>query len=200
VWVKQVCNKIVLEHLFDTSIERIIAILLESMVLRSRDNGTQLIALLDHLPAFEQRNVVTAVLQNLAKEHLSSEVTTEANSLWWKADSKLVSGAASVVKLLVDGSELRRNFISGWTTSSTGAGVGEGIPIRRAVLAVLADDKNVVETIFEKSIAQFGDQLYIKHTPTIQQEGTQSSLVIHVLKLTMPSPHSSSTSLCRLRT
>jgi telomere length regulation protein len=167
-------------------------------VLRSNDNGAHFVRLLDHLPLFDQRNVVTAVLQTLAKEHLSADVTTEANSSSWKADSKLISGAAGLVKLMVVGSESRKSFIIAWTTSSTGAGVGEGIPIRRAVLAVVADDKSNIDTIFEKSIAQFGDQLYIRHTPTIQQEGTQSSLLIQVIKLTLTSPHSGFAPLCRL--
>jgi len=58
-----------------------------------------------------------------------------------------------------------------WLTSSTGAGVGEGIAIRRAVVAALAEDKSDMETVLEKSLQQLGDQLYIKHTPTMQQEG-----------------------------
>ncbi len=36
---------------------------------------------------------------------------------------------------------------------------------------MLADDKEAITTVLEKSIGQFGDQLYIKHTPILQQEG-----------------------------
>jgi telomere length regulation protein len=156
-------------------IEKIITTLVEAMVIRSRGNSAQFICMLNHLPAFEQRNVLSTVLQILAKEHLSSTITTEANSLWWEVDAKLVSGAAGIVKLLVADSEPRKNQLLMWATSSSGAGVGEGVGIRRAVLAVLADGKNNIETILEKSIAQFGDQLYIRHTPTIQQEGIKES-------------------------
>ena len=58
-----------------------------------------------------------------------------------------------------------------WLTSSSAAGVGEEVGIRRAVLAVVAQEKEDICTVVEKSINQFGDQLYIKHSPMLQQEG-----------------------------
>ena len=57
-----------------------------------------------------------------------------------------------------------------------GAGVGDGIGIRRAVVAVLAKDKEAITTVLEKSVNQFGDQLYIKHTAVLQQEGKHGRL------------------------
>ena len=67
--------------------------------------------------------------------------------------------------------EARKSHIITWLTSSSGAGVGDGISIRRSVIVALAEDKNDIEMVLEKSLKQFGDQLYIKHTPTMQQEG-----------------------------
>jgi telomere length regulation protein len=151
--------------------EKIIAALLDSMVVHSCDNGAQFLRLLNQLSALEQRNVLFNALQMLAREHLSSTITTDGDSSWWEADSKLVSGAAGMVKILVADSDSRRSQLLAWATSSSGAGAGAGVEIRRAVVAILAEDKNDIETVLEKSIAQFGDQLYIRHTPTIQQEG-----------------------------
>jgi hypothetical protein len=36
----------------------------------------------------------------------------------------------------------------------------------------LSRDKSDIQAVLEKSLQQFGDQLYIKHTPTLQQDGT----------------------------
>ncbi|TVY71236.1 DNA replication checkpoint protein tel2, partial [Lachnellula suecica] len=149
--------------------EKVIHELLKSLLLQNHNDNGQFTKLLSSLSNFEQRNVLYAVLQIISKEHLSAVVTTEADSSWWKSDAKTVSGAAGLIKSLVAEDSRKTQLIS-WLTSSTGAGVGEGIAIRRAVLAALADDKSDMENILEKSLQQLGDQLYIKHTPTMQQE------------------------------
>lgn len=58
-----------------------------------------------------------------------------------------------------------------WLTGSSEAGLGEGVGIRRAAVAVVSQDREDLVTVFEKSLSQFGDQLYIKHSPMLQQEG-----------------------------
>lgn len=58
-----------------------------------------------------------------------------------------------------------------WLTGSSGAGLGEGVGIRRAAVAVIAQNKDDLVMVLEKSLGQFGDQLYIKHSPMLQQEG-----------------------------
>jgi telomere length regulation protein len=166
-------------------------------LLQSRNDGAQFTRLLSSLPTFEQRNVLYAVLQIVSKEHLSAAVTTEADASWWKSDAKAVSGAAGLIKSLVANEESRKNLLISWLTGSTGAGVGEGIAIRREVVAALAHDKSDIETILEKSLQQLGDQLYIRHTPTMQQEGTTLKLRFDKYGLTMRnSSHTSCTSRC----
>ncbi|TVY48994.1 DNA replication checkpoint protein [Lachnellula occidentalis] len=144
--------------------------LLKSLLLQSQGDSTRFTHLLSSLPSFEQRNVLYALLQIISKEHLSTTITTEADSSWWKSDAKVVSGAAGLIKSLITNEESRKTQLLSWLTSSTGAGVGEGIAIRRAVVAALAEDKSDMETVLEKSLQQLGDQLYIKHAPTMQQE------------------------------
>jgi telomere length regulation protein len=64
----------------------------------------------------------------------------------------------------------RRQLVE-WLTGSSGAGLGEGVGIRRAVMAVISQDRDDLVAVLEKSMSQFGDQLYIKHSPMLQQEG-----------------------------
>ncbi|KAH8676639.1 telomere length regulation protein-domain-containing protein [Tricladium varicosporioides] len=151
--------------------------LLDVLLLYSQDQGTHFIKLIDTLHSLEQRNLLYSIFQIISKDYFTAAVTTEANSSWWRSDSRKVSGAARLIKALT-ANELRKNHLLAWLTNSSGAGVGEGIAIRRATLAALAEDKSDIETILEKSIQQFGDKLYITHTPSMQQEAHAQVLLL----------------------
>lgn len=82
-----------------------------------------------------------------------------------------ISAVAGIISTVVQTDPGRRTHLLNWCCSPSGAGLGDGIGIRRAVVAVLANDKETITSVFEKSLNQFGDQLYIKHTAILQQEG-----------------------------
>ncbi len=84
--------------------------------------------------------------------------------------NQTVSAVAGIVRAVVQDDEPRVAHLVNWCTASAGAGLGDGIGVRRAVLAVLAE-KDGITTVLEKSLSQFGDQLYIRHTAILQQEG-----------------------------
>jgi telomere length regulation protein len=105
---------------------------------------------------------------------LSATIEFEDRPIWWKFDADVVSAAAALISLVLNNQDSRRAALISWLTSSSGAGVGEGIAIRRASITALSGSKNDMEAIFDKSLQQFGDQLYIRHTPIMQQEGTLS--------------------------
>lgn len=144
------------------------------LIFQEKEYRPQFLKLIGNLPSFDQRNFLFSLLKIISRDYLSSPLTTEADSQWWKSDASVVAAAASLITLVVAEDEARKNLLISWLTNSSGAGVGDGIAIRRAVLAALAGDKCDIETILDKSLGQFGDQLYIKHTPTLQQEGDSS--------------------------
>lgn len=141
------------------------------LLFQEKEYKAQFLKLIGNLPSFDQRNFLFSILKVISRDYLSSPITTKADSQWWKSDASLVAAAASLIALFVAEDEARKNLLISWLTNSSGAGVGDGIAIRRAVLAALAGDKSDIETILDKGLGQFGDQLYIKHTPTLQQEG-----------------------------
>jgi telomere length regulation protein len=118
--------------------------------------------------------VLDAALKTLSKRHLSTSEATESLE-WWRVDAGVVAGAAAYLKSIVSKNDIRRSHLISWLTSLSGAGVGEAIGIRRAALAVLSDSKYDMESVLEKSLQQFGDQLYIKHAPSLQQEGIKGA-------------------------
>lgn len=120
--------------------------------------------LLDNLPQIDQRKVVTIILKILSSQlPLDSDRSTEDYPLIW--------AAAGVLKSVVGSSQLRKDHLVAWLTEATGAGIGDSCGIRRAAVAVVGGDKETITMVLEKSLNQFGDQLYIKHSPLLQQEG-----------------------------
>lgn len=85
--------------------------------------------------------------------------------------SSTISAAAGIINSVLGGNESRKNILIDWCTASSGAGLGHPTAIRRAVLSVLAQDKEAIVSVFEKSLSQFGDELYIKHAAVLQQNG-----------------------------
>jgi telomere length regulation protein len=136
---------------------------------------TCLTRLLSLLPSFEQRKFLYTILKIAPTDYLSAPVITNNDAQWWQSDTKMVSSVAALIAQVMpnDVPHQKEHLIS-WLTGTSGAGLGDGIAIRRAVVVVLSKDKAAIETVLEKSLQNFGDQLYIKHTPTLQQEGIVS--------------------------
>jgi telomere length regulation protein len=145
--------------------------LLVSLVLGDTKHEAHFQKLLGNVSNTEQRNVIHSILNLLSTDYLSTNITTENNAEWWKSDASVVSAAASLITLLITQADNRNSHLISWLTSSSGAGVGEGIAIRRAAVASVAASKSDIELVLDKCLSQFGDKLYIKHTPTLQQEG-----------------------------
>lgn len=111
------------------------------------------------------RKVFNLLLDHLSDKYLNS-LTLDS-----PGPNETISAVAGVIDSIVQGDKVKENILIKWCTSSSGAGLGHGVGIRRAVLAVLAKDRENMATILEKSVAQFGDELYIKHAAILQQNG-----------------------------
>ncbi|KAM0564466.1 hypothetical protein ACHAPJ_000680 [Fusarium lateritium] len=105
------------------------------------------------------------ILLNYLSRNFLNHVTLDDAS----PDEK-VSAVAGLLKELALGDETRRDFLITWCASSSGAGLGDGVGIRRAVVAALSQDRDAITAVLEKSLSQFGDELYIKHSAILQQD------------------------------
>lgn len=119
----------------------------------------------------EQRTLLFNILKIIAGIHLNSPNDSNLSE-----EQVIISAAAGILRLFVADDRKYLTYLVTWLTSATGAGLGDAIGIRRAVLAVISSDRDTMATVFEKSLSQFGDYLYIRHTPVLQQEGMQDGI------------------------
>lgn len=117
------------------------------------------------LPHSEQRTTLFGLLKALCELYLKNLDPSESCR-----EMAVISSVAGVIKEVIASDPSHSSHAIAWLTSATGAGLGDSVGIRRAVLAVLALDRDNIIAVFEKSLNQFGDYLYIRHTPTLQQE------------------------------
>ncbi|KAK8114549.1 telomere length regulation protein [Apiospora kogelbergensis] len=129
--------------------------------------------LLDLLSSADQRKVLLMVLKFISTKYLSSVDADEAIE-----DYPTIWAAASALQAVIGTSSVRKAQLVAWLSGATGAGLGETCGIRRAALAVLADDKEAMFSVLESSLGLLGDQLYIKHAPMLQQEAHAQVLLL----------------------
>ncbi|KAL7950713.1 telomere length regulation domain-containing protein [Trichoderma barbatum] len=123
---------------------------------------------------------------NILLQHLAQQLN--GLDLDEPSSRRLISAAAGVISAVIKGNDTLYNHLVAWCASSSGAGLGDAVGIRRAILAVVAQNKDGITTVFEKSLAQFGDQLYIKHAAILQQNIHTEVLLISAGYISRLSP------------
>lgn len=144
--------------------ETLIRILIDDLV-SQRQQHMHMRDVFDNLAYSEQRSLLFSLLKALSEIYLNRLDPSDASN-----EETVISAAAEVINGFVRNEPKYTPLLITWLTSATGAGLGDAVGIRRAVLAVLASSKDNMTTLFDKSLNQFGDFLYIRHTPILQQE------------------------------
>jgi telomere length regulation protein len=144
------------------------------------------------MKSFEQRKYINAVIAHIVKHHLSAGVVNRDDEP--VPMSKPISGAAVLLHILIkDGDAMKEHLVS-LLTRSTIASLDDSLAARRSVLSALAQDEGLymvdsldavltlvdrLHTLLENCIKLFGDSVYIKHTPVVQQEGMRSERLFY---------------------
>ncbi|KAI2463615.1 telomere length regulation protein-domain-containing protein [Annulohypoxylon bovei var. microspora] len=147
--------------------------LVTGLLLQDVDNRVVFEKLLGLFPLLEQRKILGLILKLLSDKYLNTVDGSNATK-----DTAIISATSSVLRAVVGNTEAQKNNLINWLTSGSGAGIGEGCGIRRAAVAVFSNDKDSMMTILEKSLSQFGDKLYIKHAPLLQQDAHAQVLLL----------------------
>ncbi|CAJ2501229.1 Uu.00g040820.m01.CDS01 [Anthostomella pinea] len=153
--------------------ENLIKTLFTELLLRGAGNQTTFGELLGYFPPLQQRKVLLIILKLLSNLYLGSADSSEGTD-----DDPIISAVAGALRDVIAKDENQKDYLISWLTGASGAGLGESCGIRRAAVAVLADDKVAISTVLEKSLNQFGDQLYIRHSPMLQQEAHAQVLLL----------------------
>lgn len=151
------------------ALEILVQELLYHLVLQDDADNEIFSKLVNSYPLPERRKFLYLILKLLSDLHLSSiddsDINEEYPAIW---------AAVGAIQLAIANNDDQRSNLVTWLTSASGAGVGERCSIRRAAVAALADHKESITTVLERSLNLFSDKLYIKHTPILQQEGELS--------------------------
>lgn len=108
----------------------------------------------------------------LSRKHLASATPhSDFDPKWWLEDAPKISQIAGLLNDVIGSNEDFRDLAVDWLVSPNGGGVGEPIGIRRALVCVLSKGEVVLKGLLEKSLGQFGDKIWIRHTPIMRQEG-----------------------------
>ncbi|KAI9850859.1 MAG: telomere binding protein [Thelocarpon superellum] len=130
------------------------------------------------LMAHEQRNILYLILRLMPKTYLTSTPSNGDQERWWEVDAGKVGGAAALIAGLIEGIDSLKNDLVSWLTGSSGGGAGDAVNIRRAAIAALSGDEGRDVAVLEKSLQQFGDSVYMKHTPVLYQEVNAQVLLL----------------------
>lgn len=159
--------------------------------------------LLSLLQSHDKRTYLTSLLRVLSRKHLISTVSSsEFDPKWWVEDVPKISQIAGLLNDVIGSNEDFRDLAVDWLISPNGGGVGEPIGIRRALVCVLSKGEVVLKGLLEKSLGQFGDKIWIRHTPIMRQEGWFFQLpfaFLGVARIAMPRLEASLVFLSRLR-
>lgn len=136
--------------------------------MRDEEKAPRLPRLVSTLAAHDKRTYLFSLLRILSQQFTDTCTTYEDN--WWAADTPQVSGAGALLVMICK-DDVFKSLLVDWVTASNGGGIGEPIGIRRAALLVITRDPFTLQEVFDKSLHQFADKLWIRHTPVIRQEG-----------------------------
>ncbi|KAH7328868.1 telomere length regulation protein-domain-containing protein [Stachybotrys elegans] len=143
--------------------ESLTTVVIEELLL-SKNTDSQAFNKLCFHQSHISKKIMHFLLDLMARKFLNNLILDD------NAPDPTVSAVAGVLRKVIEGDEARTNILIAWCTSSSGAGLGAGVGIRRAVLAALASNTAAITSVLEKSLAQFGDELYIRHAAILQQE------------------------------
>ncbi len=157
--------------------------------------------LVNNLARHEQRHFLDSTLRAISKTFLPLRSDCWTESITNSDDKKTISGSAALLQALIAGeSNGMKSRLCTWLTRNPPY---VSTDLYRAAIAALPIEE--VQTVLEGTWTQFGDKLYIKHTPIIQQQVMAQILLIcagythrvnpmHVFVLARSGTHTAGTS------
>ncbi|KAL4800755.1 telomere length regulation protein-domain-containing protein [Aspergillus venezuelensis] len=130
-------------------------------------------ALFDHLRWTEQLTLVEAVFRDVEKKYFSTESFGEDEMVLYQP----VSGIAALCSVLISKRAVLENQLVEWLSKGQGGSI-QTSALRRAIIANLAHQKDLVSTLLTKGLEQSADKIYIQHAPMRSQEANTQVILL----------------------
>ncbi|KAK8162833.1 telomere length regulation protein-domain-containing protein [Phyllosticta citrichinensis] len=156
----------------DVGTEHIVGEIISDLVGGPSSKPTQLQRLLQKTRAHEKRQFLFSTLDWISKKHPGAQ---RASKMETEKEQKALGGASALIAVLISRSESMKDALVNWLSSENCVG---SFLVRRAAIAALQTDEDRMTKVMERTMEQFGDELFIKHTPIIHQEALTQVLLI----------------------
>ncbi|KAK7540773.1 telomere length regulation protein-domain-containing protein [Phyllosticta citribraziliensis] len=152
--------------------EHIVGEIISDLVADPSSKSTQLQRLLQKTRAHEQRQFLFSTIDWISKKHLGAQRVSKMET---EKEQRALSGASALIAVLISSSNSMKDALVNWLSSENCVG---SFLVRRAAIAALQTDEDRMTKVMERTMEQFGDELFIKHTPIVHQEALAQVLLI----------------------
>ncbi|KAL4994686.1 telomere length regulation protein-domain-containing protein [Aspergillus recurvatus] len=133
----------------------------------------QYTALFDHLRWTEQLAVLDTIFRDIEKRYFSTE-SFGGNGM--DLDQPINGVAALCSVLILKRANLESQLVD-WLSKGQGGSI-QKLSLRRAIIADLAHQKDLIATLLVKSLEQSADKIYIQHAPIRSQEANTQVILL----------------------
>ncbi|KAI4715505.1 hypothetical protein E4T48_08322 [Aureobasidium sp. EXF-10727] len=150
----------------------------------SSESGSKLQSLLPSLQVHEQRQFLDQTFKILSKLCLPLMSPPDFDDHLAQTPSEIAATSATIIELMGD-NETMRAHLEAWL-SDPALNASESFGLRRAAVAAFAHAstqatsmlEDPVQDLMEKIMKRFGDNLFVKHSPILQQEACAQILLL----------------------
>ncbi|KAF2831443.1 hypothetical protein CC86DRAFT_443135 [Ophiobolus disseminans] len=168
--VVEVCSKALTLGYTDRVIGSLTSTLMDT------DSVALLADLIPRLKPFEQRKYLNSIITFfIRRQFFPDHINLEDAPI---PASTTISGIAKLLHILTKESDALKDHLVSLLTRSTLPSLDDSLGTRRSVMAAIAQDEDKLYTLLENCIKMFGDSMYIKHTPLVQQEALAQNLAL----------------------
>ncbi|KAI2824780.1 hypothetical protein CBS133816_8756 [Aspergillus niger] len=143
-------------------------------LLVQRALSEQYSSLFDRLRPTEQLALLEAVFRDLEKRHFSGEIPGDSAN---NTSGQVVSSVAALCSNAVSKRLDLQGQIVDWLSKGQGGSI-HSLGLRRALVAILAQQEDSINTLLSKSLDQSGDKFYIQHAPIRCQEANAQVVLL----------------------
>lgn len=120
---------------------------------------------------------MASLLINLSRKFgKTGDYSIDIGSL--RTTPKSIAGTAAFLKELMAGNDVIKSSLIDTAITDSSPVVNGSSALLRTILATFSNDQEILETVMEKTLNRFGNNLFIKHASILQQEATAQKLLL----------------------